>query len=134
MMTGIKLMTFRSITLFLFLFAFLTTAEKLPETHSLLSAPVKECAIAENTIYSIYSNSLWRCDFGSRNWEKISELPFKEEDEILKSLYTIWLQPRLIYLLSSKYFYISRDGGNSWLSRKLNSETREYNNICVFPK
>jgi len=133
-MTGIKLMTFRNITFFLFVFAFLTSAEKLPETHSLLSAPVKECAIAENTIYAIYSNSLWQCDFGSRNWEKISKLPFKENDEILKSLYTIWLQPRLIYLLSSKYFYISRDGGKSWLSRKLNSETRDYNNICVFPK
>ncbi len=134
MMTGIKRMTFRNIAYFLFVFAFLTFAEKLPETHSLLSAPVKECAIAENTIYAIYSNALWQCDFGSRNWDKTSKLPFKEKGEVLKSLYTIWQQPRLIYLLSSKYLYISRDGGKSWLSRKLNSETRDYNNICVFPR
>ena len=134
MMTGIKLTIFKNITIFLFVFSSLIFAEKLPETHSLLSAPVKECSIAENTIYAIYSNSLWKCKYGSQNWRTISKLPFKEEGEILKSLFTIWAQPRLIYLLSSKYFYISRDGGLSWLSRKLNSETKEYNNICVFPK
>ncbi len=134
MMTGIKLTIFKNITIFLFVFSSLIFAEKLPETHSLLSAPVKECSIAENTIYAIYSNSFWKCKYGSQNWKTISKLPFKEEGEILKSLFTIWSQPRLIYLLSSKYLYISRDGGLSWLSRKLKSETREYNNVCVFPK
>jgi len=134
MMTGIKLTIFRNLAFFIFIFSILTFAEKLPETHSLLSAPVKECAISENTIYAIYSNALWKCNYGSQNWKIISKLPFKEEGEILKSLHTIWSQPKLIYLLSSKYFYISHDGGLSWLSRKLDSETREFNNISVFPK
>jgi len=133
-MIGTKLMIFRNVAFFIFVFSFLAFSEKLPETYSLLSAPVVECAISESTIYAIYNNSLWQCDYGSRNWRLISKSPFKEEGEKLKALHTVWSQPRLIYLLSSKYLYISRDGGISWLSRKLNSETRDYNNICVFPK
>ena len=134
MMTGIKLTIFREFSFFIFVFSIQLFAEKLPETYSLLSAPVKECAIAENTIYAIYSNSLYQCDYGSRNWELISKLPFKENDEITKSLCTIWAQPKCVYLLSSKYLYISQNGGKSWLSRKLKSDTRVYNKVCVFPK
>ncbi len=108
-------------------------AAKLPETYSLLTAPVKGCAVADGVVYAVYSNAVWQCAYGRREWHKKAALPFREKDEVLRSIRAVWAQPRLLYLLSSRYLYLSGDAGLSWSARRLESATRRYNDVCVFP-
>ena len=115
------------------LLSYVSLAAKLPETLSLINTKVQGCAAGENTIYAIFSNAIWRCAYNSKNWSKQSNLPFKDKDEVIKSIKTLWTRPQFIYLLSSKRLYLSGDGGASFSSKLLTYTTRANNDVVVFP-